>query len=132
MSINFTDIQAIMDRLYGGLASDGGTLLQLRNLINRRNVASKVKGRYNATIDFMESVVDCHVTAASMEFFGMEKTTDTPTKNNDFAHVPLLSTADQWKALQNVLTRLVDRFIFLQSMDEKLVCYYVLCKTAWS
>ena len=62
----------------------GGSLLQLRNAINRRNVAGKVKGRFNSTIDFMESVVECHITAAGMQFFGMDSLSDQPKNNSDF------------------------------------------------
>ena len=52
-----------------------GTLVQLRNLINRRNVANDVSGRFNASIDFFELVTKCHIVAAAMDFFWYEYST---------------------------------------------------------
>ena len=50
--------------------------MQLRNLINRRNVASDTTGKFNATVDFFELVVECHITAAAMNYFGMQSPDD--------------------------------------------------------
>ena len=62
-------MQVIFSHLYKlGSNCDGGTLLQLRNLINRRNVAANLHGRFNATIDFMELVVNSHIIAADLIF----------------------------------------------------------------
>ena len=48
----------VYNRLYrGGSNHKGGTLLQLRNLINRRNVATDISGQSNEAIDFFELVV---------------------------------------------------------------------------
>lgn len=47
--------QVIFNRLYASSSStDGGTLLQLRNLINRRNVSQNTDGKFNESIDFFE------------------------------------------------------------------------------
>lgn len=57
----------MFDQLYKlGSNCDGGTLLQLRNLINRWNVAKDVGGRFNECIDFLEKVVKSHIIAAGM------------------------------------------------------------------
>lgn len=64
----------MFDHLYrGGSNCDGGTLLQLHNLINRRNVAKDVSGRFNECMDFFETVVKCHIIAAGMHFFGLKE-----------------------------------------------------------
>ena len=65
-------LQVFFTHLYKrGFNNDRGTLVQLRNLINRRNVANDVSGRSNASIDFFELVTKCHIVAAAMNFFGM-------------------------------------------------------------
>jgi len=62
-------MQVIFNKLYKhGSNLDKGCLLQLRNLINRRNVASDTTGRFNATVDFFELVVEFHITAAAMDY----------------------------------------------------------------
>ena len=63
-------LQIFFTHLYkGGANNDKGTLVQLRNLINRRNVANDVSGRFNTSIDFFELVTKCHIVAAAMDFF---------------------------------------------------------------
>ena len=72
----------MFQRLYiGGFTSVGGTLLQLQNMLNCCNVATDVSGHFNATIDFVELVTNCHVIAAAMSFFGMKDITSAPTSN---------------------------------------------------
>lgn len=44
-----------------------GTMYQLRNLINRRNVVKKVKNDMNACEDFFDLIVTGHVIACTME-----------------------------------------------------------------
>lgn len=57
------------NRLYKkGTSNQGGTLLQLRNVINRRNIAANISGCFNAAIDFFELVCNCHIVAAAMHF----------------------------------------------------------------
>lgn len=60
---------------------DKGTLKQLTNLINRPNISKKVKTDFTTTQDFFSVVLDAHITAAAMHFFGMEKSDDKPTLN---------------------------------------------------
>ena len=60
----------------------GGTLLQLQNLVNRRNIAKDVTGHSNETIDFAELVINCHIVAAGMKFFELKSVSDEPTYNS--------------------------------------------------
>ncbi|KAI0229768.1 hypothetical protein LSAT2_019807, partial [Lamellibrachia satsuma] len=61
-------LQAMMDQFYTIDSSrDGGTLSQLRNLINRRNVVTKVARHYHAVSQFIDLVTDCYVLVAAME-----------------------------------------------------------------
>lgn len=64
-------------------STEGGTLVQLRNLINRRNVGKgkEVKHQVNEVEDFLELVTKCHLVAATMHHFGMKNISDCPSKN---------------------------------------------------
>ena len=83
----------IFDRLYSTRSNcDAGTLVQLRNLINRRKVAKDSSGRFNESIDFFE-LVNCHI-AAGMHFFGLNTMADQPTYNSFPMHQK--STESEW------------------------------------
>ena len=47
------------------------TLLQIRNLINRRNVSKHPKVDVNAAKDFLEVIVTEHVLSAAMTYLGI-------------------------------------------------------------
>ena len=64
--------------LFSGTSSqEGGTLFQLRNLINRRNVVMKVKTDMNATEDFFEVITAGHIVAVTLHTCGMTNLEDT-------------------------------------------------------
>ncbi len=48
-----------------------GTLFQLRNLTNRRNVKKDPADNVNASEDFFLTVTEGHIHAAAMQVFGM-------------------------------------------------------------
>lgn len=58
---------------------DGGTLFQLRNLINRRNVVKGPTSNVTACEDFFLHVVEAHIAAACMTTFGMSSVDDSPS-----------------------------------------------------
>ena len=73
----------MFDDLYKtGSNCDGDTLLQLWNLVNRRNIAKDVTGRFDEIIDFAELVINCHTVAAGIKFFGLKSVSDEPTCNS--------------------------------------------------
>ncbi len=77
-------IQIMWKRLYTAASSnEGGTLMHLRNVINRRNVGigKDVKAHVNEIEDFLVLVITCHLLAATMHFFGMKSLEDTPHNN---------------------------------------------------
>ena len=57
-------------------STDIGTLFQLRNLINRRNVVVTPKNDVAACEDFFLTVVEAHIISAAMELFEMAKMDD--------------------------------------------------------
>ena len=106
----------IFNRLYSTSSNcDAGTLVQLRNLINQRNVARDISGRFNESIDFFE-LVNCHIIVAGMHFFGLNTMADEHRYNSFPMHQK--STESQWKALSTVLGKLVDRYIIVQRFQE--------------
>ena len=56
-----------------------GTLFNLRNLINRRNVSKKCKENVNAQEEFFVLVVVGHVVAAVLHYLKMSSITDRPS-----------------------------------------------------
>lgn len=102
------------NRLYkGGSNLEGGTLIQLRNLVNRRNVGTDISGRFNQAIDFFELVVRCHITAAAMQFFGMNYVSDVPTQN--FPSVAI--SKDKWHVLKQSVACIIDRYVTVDQMQ---------------
>ncbi len=104
--------QTIFSRLYKtGSSFQGGTLLQLRNLINRRNVKADTAGKFNETLDFFQLVVECHIMAAAMHFFSMKSLDDTPSTNT----LPSAIKPDQqWKVLSECVTKIVNRYVLVE------------------
>lgn len=92
-----------------------GTLYQLRNLINRRNVKKEVKSDVNAAEDFIEIVVTGYIVSAVLSYLGMSSITDAP---NDTILSPDLWMEDdsvRKSALIDVASAIVDKHIDLST-----------------
>ena len=95
---------------------EGGTLLQLRNLINRHNISisisisSDISGKFNAAIDFFELIVTGYILAAAMHYFHMSSLKGTPTKN---VISPSVNSRDSWTTLKHAVERIVDRYVMV-------------------
>ena len=89
--------------------------MQLRNLINRRNVRADTSQRFNESIDFFQLVVECHVIAAAMHFFSMTSVHDTPSTNL----IPSMvgkSNKRQWSVLREALTKMVNKYMLVDGI----------------
>ena len=97
-----------------GSSFEGGTPLQLRNLINRRNVKRDISGKFNEAIDLFKLVVTGYVIAAALYFFGMRSVTDKPMRNS-----PLCSSKEQdkWSCLQSVVANIVDQYVVVHELS---------------
>lgn len=72
--------QVIWKRLYSCSSGiDGGTLYQLRNLINRRNVTKDPATNVSACEDFFIHVVEVHILSVFMTAFKMSSLDDKPS-----------------------------------------------------
>ena len=100
-----------MDMFYATESSrEGGTLSQLRNLINRRNVVTKVARDYHAVADFVDLITDCHVLAATMEHLGMTTVDSRPSSLPGSIH---LWPADRKKTyLRQTVGTIIDKFLY--------------------
>lgn len=108
-------LQIMFDRLYkGGLETDRGTLIQLRNVIGRRNVGKDVTKRFNASIDFFQLVTECYVVSAAIQFYRMNDLSDTPKCPFLPVNLLIMDTKEQWRILSDSVGQLVDRYIFVR------------------
>ena len=72
--------QVFWKRLYRPTSgTEKGTLCQLRNLINRRNVSGKPKSDVNAAEDFVEVITIAHILTAVMSYLEMSELSDIPS-----------------------------------------------------
>lgn len=108
---------------------DRGTLYQLRNLINRRNVTATCKNNVNACEEFFELVVTGHVVSAAMKILGMTSIKDVPS--------PCIVSPDIWMSddserklkLLEIASKVVNSFVDLectyteQSQSDKVYAY---------
>lgn len=90
---------------------DKGTLKQIQVLINRQNIPTKVKDNPNAVEDFIDVVVDAHVVAAALTFFGMESAESTPTKNINIAAIKSLPLKERQSRLLHAVSNLVSKYV---------------------
>ena len=105
----------MFDHLYKtGSNCDGGTLLQLWNLINRINIAKDITGRFNETIDFAELVINSHIVAVGMKFFGLKSVSDKPIYNSSIMRAKNEAKEKQWKQMKVVVGWLVDRYVTVE------------------
>ena len=104
--------QVIWTRLYGHQSNrDGGTLLQLRNILNRFSVPTDPKRDVNASEDFLQVLLIGHVVAAGMEIFGMKTMDDQP--NDIFLVSQQLSRNQKEQVLTDVAHNVVSKFVNL-------------------
>ena len=109
-------MQVIWKRLYGHHSHmDGGTLLQLCNLLNRSSVPKDPKSNVNATENFIEVTLIGHVIAAAMKVLGMKGMEDQPAefRNPD----TWLSAERKMQELSKITRAIVDRFVNLSVLS---------------
>ena len=80
-------VQVIWNRLYDTSSGmDVGTLFQLRNLINRRNIVKDPTSNVAASEDFILLVTEAHILSAAMTVLKMKSLDDTPS--HDMFKIP--------------------------------------------
>ena len=104
-------LEVIMEKFYKpNSVREGGTLFQLRSLIDRRNVGQEVRHRYHAVSDFIDLVTDSHVITASMTFLDMSTLDTSPAAIPN--HVNIMTNDSKKLFLHDLVGQIVDHFIF--------------------
>ena len=94
-------------------ASDHGTLYQIRNLIQRRNVGKKPKKDFNAHDSFFNLVTTSHILAAATEVLGMDNLDDTPCELLVPKDVHTLPKSDRSAILDHICHVIVHSYVDL-------------------
>ena len=95
-----------------------GTLYQLRNLINRRNVVNKVKSDVNAIEAFFELVVTGHIITCAMEVLGMSSIDDVPSSGviQSPEEVWFKNDSERKAILEEVSSLIVEQYVDLSTI----------------
>ena len=102
---------------------DKGTLKQLLNLINRPNISKKVKTNFTSVEDFFGVVLDAHITVAAMQFFGMAKSSDTPTLHVFQGDLSTATTLEKKNYLSVCMNAFITQFVLhhVQTLQDENV-----------
>ena len=109
-------MQVIWKQLYKTSSGmERGTLYQLRNLINRRNVTTSCKDDMNSCEEFLELVVIGYIITAVVDFLGMSSLTDVPLPALIPADVWMLSDSERRSILMDVASQVVQQHVDLST-----------------
>lgn len=98
---------------------DGGTLYQLRNLVNRRNVVNVPKNNVAACEEFFLLVVEAHILAAAMSVFSMANLSDVPSKTFFPDGSDDLDSLQKRQLLMVAVQAITDKFVNISVPDQK-------------
>ena len=105
-----------------GSSREIGTLKFFREKYNRRNVTpEKVTDSYEGTEQFLLQIGKAYIIEAGLEFWGMQKTDDCPTKNEPFPGIENEKKEEKLKYFHNVIGNFVDEYVLPVGDKEKLV-----------
>lgn len=118
--VNF--LQIMWERLYKpGSSRESGTLNQLRNAINRRNVSNAkgkdVKNNVNEIENFLVIVVECFMLAAALNHFGMSSLDDQPKCNGFPVNLNELPLPRRKALLDTELNKIINKFVVPQGFS---------------
>ena len=88
---------------------DGGTLVQLCNLINQRNVVKDVTSNVTSCEEFFLLVVEAHILCAAMTVFHMSALDDIPSVFPESASA--LNSNERCCVLLEAIQQVVARFV---------------------
>ena len=93
---------------------DGGSLYQLRNIINRRNVTRSPSGNVTASEEFFLLVTEAHIITAAMTVFGMSSLDERPRAAEFPQRCEQQSTSIGRRVLLDAVDKLLSRFVDLK------------------
>ena len=92
-------------------------MLQLRNVVNRKNIGKSPKKDVNVHEDFFQQVLESHVLAAAMEYLGMESVEDEPNEEILPPTLWILESEERYKILLSVCSAIVDDFTDIRTFE---------------
>ena len=92
-------------------SQEGGTLYQLRNLINRRNVIKDIRNDMNATEDFFEAVGISHIIAVALHHFNMKDVKSAPCDPLLNVDMHSLSKDQKWMLLHDLISPITSKYV---------------------
>lgn len=92
-----------------------GTLFQLRNLLNRRNVSVNVKGSVNAFEDFLDVITRGHILSAALEYLGMSALDGVPNPAIVDSEIWMQDDSVRREKLIEVSGQVVEKFVDLST-----------------
>ena len=103
-------------------SAEHGTLYQLRNKFNRKNVKSDPLKDFNACDDFFVLVVKSHIITITMKALGMNSMEDTPTNEYLKSADTLWMENEQYReeVLKSVSLSIVDSLNFQFNTNPKI------------
>lgn len=95
---------------------EGGTLLQLKNLINRNNVRSgtKIKHQVNEVEDFLELITKGHMIAAAVHFFNVFDRPHSSTFPSDIAP---MDVEKRRQLLHAKMEEVIDKYLLPRQLN---------------
>ena len=99
-------------------AADHGTLMQLKNLIKRRNVGNIPKNCFDACDEFFMLVLTAYILTATMDFLGMDCINDNPNPIIIPPDVKQLNKDERKKILDGVSSLIVDSYVDIKTIDS--------------
>ena len=88
-----------------------GTLYQLRNLIDHRNVIKDVRNDMNATEDFFEAVGISHIIAVALHHFNMKDAKSVPQDPLSGVDIHGLSKDQKWMLLHDLISPIISKYV---------------------
>ena len=113
-----------------------GTLFQLRNMLNRRNISTSVKANVNAWEDFMDVITKGHILTAALEYLGMTSLDGVPDPSKIKTNIWMDDDNYRREKLLDIVTKIVDKYVDLATkfaerdgQKQKGTTYTYACET---
>lgn len=92
-----------------------GTLYQIRNLIDRRNITKHPKSNVNAAEDFVEVIIISHVLTAVKKYLGMNSIHDLPSPSVISHDVWMADDTERSQILADISVHIVNKYVDLST-----------------